>query len=101
MRSLACATYESVMQSKASHVVISLNNVLSLGEQTEYMRDRAGIMSHHRTTAPNVAFAPKKPPLVATMPQSKRKMEKQMASDQYIRQIGRASCRQRSMILVE
>jgi len=74
------------MQSKASHVVISLNNVLSLGEQTEYMRDRAGIMSHHRTTAQHVAFAPKKPTLVATMPQSKRKMEKQMASDQYIRQ---------------
>jgi hypothetical protein len=27
------------MQSKASHFVISLNNVLSMGEQTEYMTD--------------------------------------------------------------
>jgi len=43
-------------------------------------------MSHHRTTAQHVAFAPKKPTLVAAMPQSKRKMEKQMASDRYIRQ---------------
>ncbi len=46
----------------------------------------AGIMSHHRTTAPNVAFSPKTPPLVATMPQSTMQREKQMASDRYIRQ---------------
>ena len=46
----------------------------------------AGIMSHHRTTAPNCAFSPKKPTFVATMPPSKMQMEKQMASDRYIRQ---------------
>jgi hypothetical protein len=60
MRSLAWATDESGMQSKASHSVIALNNISSLCEQTEYMRDRAGRMSQHRTTAPHVAFSPKK-----------------------------------------
>ena len=46
----------------------------------------AGIMSHYRTTAQHVAFSPKTPTFDATMPQSKMKMEKQMASDRYIRQ---------------
>src|SRR5215813_6827961 len=85
MSSLAYATYASVMQSTASHVVISRNNVLSLCEQTESMREMAGSMHHHQTPAPTVAFAPPPPPLVATIPQSTRQREHQMASERYIR----------------
>ena len=85
MSSLAYATYASVMQSNAPHVVISLNNVLSLCEQTKSMREMAGRIRHHRTTAPNVAFSPPTPPLVAPMPQSTMQRETQMASERYIR----------------
>ena len=42
-------------------------------------------MSHHRTTAPHGAFAPTKPPCVATMSPSKMQRETQMASDRDIR----------------
>jgi hypothetical protein len=73
------------MQSNASHVVISRNNVLSLCEQMESMSKMAGSMRHHQTTAPTVAFASHKPPLVATIPQSTMQREQQMASEQYIR----------------
>src|SRR5262245_29052435 len=73
------------MQSQASHVVISRNNVLSLCSQTASLRARAGRRRQHRTTAPHVACAPHTPSLVATMPQSKRQRETQMASERYIR----------------
>jgi len=47
------------VQSKASHVVISRNNVSSMGEQKAYMGDTADMLLHHLTTAQNFAFAQK------------------------------------------
>src|SRR5215831_15897567 len=55
MRSLACATYESAVQSKASPVVISRNNVSSMGEQKAYMGDTADRMLQHRPPPPNIS----------------------------------------------
>jgi hypothetical protein len=49
------------MPRNSSHVVIALNNVSSMREQTTYMSDTAGMMLHHQTTARNCTFAPKQP----------------------------------------